>query len=571
MFPKGFKKVMTLLIALTLAPFFANGQKEFNIVKKKLELFELKGKQGLKHKSNIIIPARFDSIFPFQKNYVLVCNNHLCGIYHIGKGLIIPCLYDGFNIINDTLILTSLRGKYGLVTLNYKTLLDPIYKKIEINGYGNTVIQHFKKIKVVSSESTFEIEADSMKERSYGYDFFYNGCKVSVSNKGDTLLQVSDVQESPALKPIETLPDHSIKTINFDSVGIYGDFSCDTLFEGLFSGSMYWDDSLLIYQTGNRFGLADISPNVLTMPEYQEINPLNRKFLKFKKDGVWGIMDRKGRVVTDTLYDCLQPVTSHKYCKVSLAGKQGIIGYNGLVIIPPYYSYIQKDSSENIYTFYHQGKYLALIDTTGEQLLDTNYHYQEIKKFKNGYARVKKFDKYGFINKRGGLTIATQYHKVCDKVVQERASVLIKGKWALVNSWEKMLAQPYYDSIGHFSDSVVIAVKNKKYLLLDYYGQELCGAKFEKIVKFNSGNYIIISGGKCGVMQKNGNELIFTKYDAITGISKRYIAVKSFDKYGVVNYFGKEIVPIEYEQVILTNRIEGYVLVKNVARSIVKF
>lgn len=557
-FIKGF-----ILFILYLSFFYSSAQLpvSFDLVKRKAILYDSNGKKGLIAGKKILLPALYDSILPLKKHFVKVYNAGKCGVYETGEKQVVPCLYDGLTLVNDTLLLSDLNNKVGLLTLTNRILLDPVHKAVIVNAYGNTIVENFKKFKIVFGDEVAEVEADSVVEETYNYLVCYNNRIEKIRKRIDSVSIQRDfvMERLPVEEPIVMFGDK-----------VYGAFSCDTLFKGLFESARY-QDSLLIYKNGPKYGLANILPSILTEPSYDTIEWLSRKYLKFQKNGLWGIMDRSGRILTDTLYDCLQEVSSHHYCKVTLGGLEGLIGYNGRVIIPPLYSTFQRDSSENIFTFFCKSKYLAIVDTTGIQLLDTNYRYQEIGLFQNGFAKVKKNDKYGFINKRGGLTIATQYLKVCDKVVSERASVMIKGKWALVDSWEKMLAQPYYDSIGFYCDSVAIAVKNKKYLLLSYYGKELCSAKFEMIKRFDTHNYLVRSGGKFGVMRKDGDEIVFTKYDQIVDIDKYFIVVKSFGKYGVLAYNGKEIASVEYDGAFLSKNDKAYVLVKNIGRSIVKF
>lgn len=556
------KSLLLLFLTFSFSQSRAQDQSILDLGYKKVTLINVNGKKGLVTGKKVILPVLYDSISPLKKHYVKVYQGAKVGVYALEKAQVVPCLYDRLDLVNDSLLLSNIDRRIGLLTLSNNILLEPVHKAVVVNGYGNSIVEFFKKIKIVSSGQAIEVEGDSVVDHYYSHWLYYNGRIEKIKKNIDSIAikQTVTMTRTEVKMPVVAYGDK-----------VYGHFSCDTLFSGLFDSSYYYHDSILIYKNGPKYGLANIGPNILTLPEYDEIAPLNQKYFKFKKNGLWGIISRYGRIVTDTLYDCMQEVPSHQYCKVSLGGKEGLIGYNGATIVPAWYPYLQKDMSEHIFTFSHKGKYVAIVDSTGIQLLDTNYRYQEIGKFQNGFARVKKSDKYGFINKKGGLTIATQYLKVCDKVVEDRASVMLKGKWALVDSWEKMLAQPYYDSIGHFQDSVAIAVKNKKYLLLSYYGRELCGAKFEFIERYDRENYIVKSGGKLGVMHRDGNEVVFTKYDKIPSINKNHIIVKSFQKLGLLDHNGKEIAPMEYDQIILSPNDRGYVLVKNVGRSIVKF
>jgi hypothetical protein len=562
-------KYVVFLISSISALLHAQKKHSYDLLNKHAVIFTDSGKTGLMHGKKTLIPAVYDSIKPIKKNFAMVAQKGQLGVYENGVGEIVPCQYEHIQLVNDTLLIVGKSQMYGVLNLRNDTKLGLSHKNITINNYGNSIIENYPELILHQNGTKQTYLADSLIEDENELLLWRNGLVVERTKiKFDLAKSVEYPTYTDNRNGTERYFDRNFQTLYPKS---YNQLFCDSIFKQLFSEIRFWNDSLIVYKSGQKFGLGNISPNLLTAADFDSIAPICKNTLIFSKNGKWGLMNREGQQITDTLYDCLQTIPSHQYCKVSIADSQGLIGYNGLTIISPKYDFLKMESSENILKFSNVGKYLAIVDTSGRQLLDTNYHYEEIGAFRYGFAKVKKNGKFGFINKRGGLTIANQYLQVGDAVKEERAAVLIKGKWALVDSWEKMLAQPYYDHIGLYQDSVAVAQKNGKYLLLDYNGKELCSNKFEAISKFNSYAYIVKQGGKFGVMLKNGNEVVFTKYDKILDIKNNFIVIGDFGKTGLLDQTGKTWESLEYDNVILLNNAKGYILIKNIARSILKF
>lgn len=567
------KKISFILfLSITFGINFQSFSQEKNVaqeIHKRATFFNTNNKIGLKINKQVIIPALFDTILPFNKNYARVKIENSVGLYQFDNKLTIPCKYDSLNLVNDSLVYCYLNDKMGLLSLQNKLLLKPIYKKIIVNAYGNAIVENFKQIILASKFKKDTLYGDSLLERQNFYELHANKI-ITLINKNCADVTVES-KKSYVMNSFSSMG--KFKLIKFDTLineNIKKHF-CDSVIYKNATKIITWNDSVFIFYNGSKCGLSNVFSTTITENMYDEIIPLNFNYLRFRIGNSWGIMNKKGKRTSDTLFDCIQPYTSHQFCLVTLNNKEGIIGYNGLTIIKPTNNFLKFEKSENIFTISSQNKYLAIIDTNGTQLLDTTYNYQEIGRFNNGFAKVKKFNKYGFINKRGGLTIATQYNKTNDLVVAERTAVLIKNKWALVDCWEKMLAQPHYDSIGYYKDSVVIAIKNKKWQVLDYYGKELCSPKFDKIKTFNTNYFITTSNNKKGVMTKYGNELIFTKYDEIIDLIPEFVLVKNNNHYGIISLSGREIEEVIFDYGYLSNQCKNYILCKNIPRIILKF
>ena len=77
------------------------------------------------------------------------------------------------------------------------------------------------------------------------------------------------------------------------------------------------------------------------------------------------------------------------------------------------------------------------------------FYVDEVGSFVNGFARVKKDDKYGFINRKGVLICEIKYEKV-SSFICGRAAVKENGKWGFINEEGKPICEIKYDWVGCF-------------------------------------------------------------------------------------------------------------------------
>jgi hypothetical protein len=77
------------------------------------------------------------------------------------------------------------------------------------------------------------------------------------------------------------------------------------------------------------------------------------------------------------------------------------------------------------------------------------FYVDEVGSCENGFARVKKDDKYGFINGEGIFICEIKYEKV-SSFICGRAAVQENGKWGFINEEGKPICEIKYDWVGCF-------------------------------------------------------------------------------------------------------------------------
>ena len=138
---------------------------------------------------------------------------------------------------------------------------------------------------------------------------------------------------------------------------------------------------------------------VVLEPTYEVIKPFNGNYAKAKNLGRWGIIDKKGKVVVDIIYDDLGEL--HKNTAWAKMGTSyGLVSNN---------KYTALDGAEKIWDF-------------GEGDL----------------AYAKKYGKIGFVDLKGNWVIEPKFDKARGFEYQ-LAPVCVGKKWGYVNAKGEMV------------------------------------------------------------------------------------------------------------------------------------
>ncbi|MDP8185203.1 WG repeat-containing protein [Phocoenobacter skyensis] len=150
--------------------------------------------------------------------------------------------------------------------------------------------------------------------------------------------------------------------------------------------------------------------------------------LAVKKDGKWGFIDKKGKIVIPLQYDGAYSF-SEGLARVEKDGKWGFIDKKGKIVIPLQYDDGAYSFREGLASVEKDGKW-GFIDKKGKTVIPLQYDYAY--SFIEGLAQVRKDGKYGFIDKKGKAVIPLQYDDV-GIFIAGLARVKKDGKWFSIN------------------------------------------------------------------------------------------------------------------------------------------
>ena len=183
-------------------------------------------------------------------------------------------------------------------------------------------------------------------------------------------------------------------------------------------------------------------------PHYDE----QSETVSVQKDGKWGLLDKKGEIICEPLYDDIHPLR------------------NGNVVVC-------------------KEKSWSLINRQGDIL--KNLEYDRVRGFVDGFAVVTLGGKYGIIDESGNVLVELKYDEIRSLQSISRYGEEIKfakyfeacveGKWGFLNKQGKEMSPFVYDKIQmiDFEGGFVRVCKNGKWGYVNDKCEEMCEFVYE--------------------------------------------------------------------------------------------
>lgn len=297
------------------------------------------------------------------------------------------------------------------------------------------------------------------------------------------------------------------------------------------------EKQVLCYKEGDKYGLIDLSGNILTEAIYEKVESLKNKpgSILVKKDGLYGVLNSKGESVIPEKYDSIK---SDEYCSevdgyaktgyiISQKTKTGVIvgyvDYTGKVLVKPKYESISRAleyQDEDIFLVVMENGKKGVIKNK-KSIIKNNY--QDINYYDTSdIFIIEKNGKYGFFNNEGKEILETKY-----------TSYSIAGNYIFVK-------------------------KDETSQLFDVHGNLVNSNNYKSIIETENPSYFIAEdeAGYDSIISKDIQ--IDDKYTNISyAFDNFFIFTNEAGKSGVLNvYTGIEIEP-EYDSILLTGTVNA--------------
>ncbi len=209
----------------------------------------------------------------------------------------------------------------------------------------------------------------------------------------------------------------------------------------------------------------------------------------FKKNNKYGIVNSSGKKILESQFDLILK-TKYSVFIVVNNGNYGFFSATGCFITPLIYEYL-KEKNEDYYT---NGVYFKLLKKGEQALMDENGAiflnfgiYSEVNFLSDDLLRVKRKNKYGYIDKKLNVKI------------------------------------PFtYDEAGEFANGLAIVKTKETYALITCFGKEVFSANvpIEKL----STNYFLLNEELKTIIDKKG-EVIFNNVLTIQKIDSKKMLI----------------------------------------------
>ena len=237
---------------------------------------------------------------------------------------------------------------------------------------------------------------------------------------------------------------------------------------------------------------------------------LEKNVLRYKKDGLYGLINLDGEVVTEPIYEEISSLKNRPgRILVKKDDKYGVLDSKGKIVVPiSYYSIVGDEYCEDENAYANTG-YIVSIKTN------------------NGIM-------YGYYNSTGKKVLDTKYESITRVLeYEDEANYLIvmsNGKKGVLRNGKKLIDLDYQDVIYSRLSKIFIVNKNGKYGFFSKNGREILEPKYESYQI--AGEYISVTeDGKNVLYDINGNYIDQKNYSSIVEVenSSYFIAIDGQD------------------------------------------
>lgn len=467
---------------------------------------------------SVLLPEEYEWGYDSENCYIIVEKNRKKGIVDEEGKQIIGCQFDSINPVSESDIVLFFCGikkekvKYSqsydwsIINKDGKDVFERVLSGYKLLGKGLIALRN--------EEGKYAV-ADFAGKILSGWDFDdVKEFGVSTNINSDFTTEALMEYYAKWVKKCEYSPKKDIN-LKYALVEISGRFGVINKFAHIIIPPKY--ESLIILDNGTF--IADkcelintrcervVSNGNTTIPiseEYDDEEYLGNGFVKVKKDGLFGCINRFGEIIIPIIYDSLSY-------------------YNDLFIVSKY----DKDYGINNH---------AVINFQNEQIVPFDEKYCNII-IKNGIIMCQKtYNRWGAYSLQGDLICGPKYddtfHYITNNLIKVRQEIYDnKLGEGLIDSHGNEIISP--DSGIEVADNIVdglVAFRcDERVGFIDAMGNLVLKLKYESIGSFVDG-YAIVSRVMYGSFYDDNNH-----YDEIS-------------LYGVINCSFKEIIPCVFKK-----------------------
>lgn len=354
---------------------------------------------------------------------------------------------------NRILITVNENDHVGFTDTTGKFLIPPVYDEASVFKEGLSVVNKNDSVYFINKDN--ENAFNTYYNDAYAFTSGY--APVKISNQWFLINR----QGQKAAGPFEDLSEQSensyIVKLNgkFGAIDVYGNFVIAPQFDGLGD----FKNGFAYYLNAGQYGFISKNGNS-SKARYQWISDFDENRIAIVKlNNLYGLVDSKDSLVLAPLYDLVLKA-EHNIFIVVKDNKYGFYSGTGCFIGMPEYDY-KKELPPSYYT---NGKLFKLLKTPQgsknmqQALMDVNGRisidygtYEEVNFAKDNLIRIRKNNKYGFVDRKLNLVIPNKYSSATDFsegisiCTLKQESVLIntkgetifssKGEISPVSSW----------------------------------------------------------------------------------------------------------------------------------------
>lgn len=335
---------------------------------------------------------------------------------------------------------------------------------------------------------------------------------------------------------------------------------------------IFFVDGIQTTKEGNLYGFRRSDGTVISQNIYRYVDQFSNGYCR-----VWvtdpdhpvdpgqdppllaGLIDSSGRQVVPCLYDAVALPSSSRVA-VSKDNLTGYTDLNGNLVIPIQYfnasSFVDNraavgviiDSFFVLYTF---------IDTLGRQLFPPVF--QNAHPFTDGFAPVRRYDRWGIIDTLGNEVIPTVYENI---TIPDHHTLFAGDSLGMhlfhlpynLSQPVKPLTPPYYFPVAHLSEGRIPVFRDGKQGFLDTLGNEVIPCIYDEVSIFRNARAAVRNNDLWGIIDTLGDTILPILYHDKTPKGMKYAYYDSLalvelnGHLGFVDLQGRLVIPFYFDQ-----------------------
>lgn len=495
----------------------------------------------------------FTKAYPFHGKVAVVIKGKYYGVINCEGRIIVDPIYDEIKQFKNGVAWVRKKDKWGLVNEKGDNLLMPEYSEVK----NNTGFMYTAWLRKENKWALYSYDSLAFKTK-----FVYDDIKTLMDStalvRSNEKIGIVSNQSGQVKIPLEI--DKVIKVAPFR----------------------------IAYKKGKHWGLFHESGEILTKPIFDTIYPSVKYRLTVKKDKKYGLINLRGKYVVPPKFEEIGSF-SQNVAPIRFNGKYGYVHSSGKLVIP--FKYNEAQGFQNFKAIVKDDDNYGIIDARGNYILapkwdnielnysnmffvasrsDTSWFitkrgkihdeicYQLIESQDDpNYIRVKKNDRYAFIN-YGTLksSFSGDFEYACP-MLQGFSLVVDNGNWGIINDLGETILSTEFDTVFYLplkSGMHFYTIKNDKHQLFGANGDLKLYQAYDSILITPNEVIIASNGGKNILFNNKGKYISNKPYDKIVVIRKEEVTefpllIEMKGKFGLLNKRGEEVVPLTYHTI----------------------
>lgn len=472
------------------------------------------------------------------------------GFSNYAKEIIIPCIYESVEIFSEGFAAIRKNSKYGYINTFGEVVVPCRYENAEIFSEGYAAVKLNSKYGFIDTTGKVTIPIDYCKVGSFANgvaEFAINLGRKNIYDNNELVWGLIDNAGKEILPAKYKIINNKINQIIVNErrqfTDCHGKIST-RLYKGLFN-----IDNCSNFECIYR-ELIPFGEDYFLVSDYWPKSIFNT----YVKDGVWGLIDKKGNIVLPMEFASFvrylddELIWAEK-CEMNVKSYEGNLKTGDTRIEKTFGEYVFKENHFGKYDIKENKRGLwSLYNLSGETInLDPVNYFTKVSE--SSYL-IEKDLKYDIV--KINVMFPFYYNAFYDKVeplndIFLKVSIEIPGR---------------APNFPHFLNGVIAKKTGSTVVLCEYDNIEIISKSLIKVSK----DYRNYNGTftKYGLYDFKGSMNLFCIYDHIALFSENLLVVYNDDKCGICDFNGKFSLPISYERISrIKNNSNIYVLVKD--------